>query len=128
MSCHKFAYAFEEEKGISKTFKVLSSSARYASIVFFAQLIFSTSSLQFVFFMVGPKQNAGSLLTPVSHTIFDAFSHGTLGFALYGSSLNHFLIGGNYSTANQILSCNWLLKLPWRAKPRVPCEKASKIV
>ena len=53
--------------------------------------------------MVGPKQNGGSLLTPVSDTIFDAHSHGTLGFALHGSFFNHFLIGGNSSTANQIL-------------------------
>ena len=55
----------------------------------------------FVFSMVGPKQNAGSLLTPVSDTIFDAC--GALGLALHGSYLNHFLIGGNSSTANQIL-------------------------
>ena len=61
---------------------------------------------------------------PVSDTIFGALSHGTLGFALHGSYLNHFLIGGNSSTANQILSCKWLLKLPWRAKPRVPLERA----
>ena len=32
----------------------------------------------FVFLIVGPKQNAGSLLTPVSDTVFDALSHGTL--------------------------------------------------
>ena len=57
----------------------------------------------FVFSIVGPKQNAGSLLTPVSDTVFNALSHGTLGFALHGSSFNHFLIGGNSSTANQIL-------------------------
>ena len=53
--------------------------------------------------MVGPKQNAGSLLKPVSETIFDALSHGTLSFALHGSYLNHFLIGGNSATANWIL-------------------------
>ena len=34
---------------------------------------------------------------------FYALSHGTLGFALHGSSYNHFLIGGDSSTANQIL-------------------------
>ena len=44
--------------------------------------------------MVGPKQNAGSLLTTVSDTIFDTLSNGTHGFALHGSYLNHFLIGG----------------------------------
>ena len=56
----------------------------------------------FVFSMVGPKQNAGPLSTPVSDTVFDALSHGTLGFALHGSYLNHFLIGGISSPANQI--------------------------
>ena len=55
------------------------------------------------FSIVSPKQNAGSLLTTVSDTVFDALSHGALGFALHGSSFNHFLIGGNSSTANQIL-------------------------
>ena len=74
--------------------------------------------------IVGLKQNAGSLLTPVSETVFYALSYGTLGFALHGSSLNHFLIGGNSSTANQIISSEWLLKLPWTAKPRVPLESA----
>ena len=34
---------------------------------------------------------------------FYALSRGALGFALNGSSFNHFLIGGNSSTANQIL-------------------------
>ena len=53
-------------------------------------------------FSFGPKQNEGSLLTPVFDTVFYVLSHGTLGFALHGSSFNHFLIG-NYSTANQIL-------------------------
>ena len=80
------------------------------------------------FLMVGPEQNAGSLLTPFSDTVFDALSHGTLGFALHGSYLNHFLIGGNSSTANQIRWNMWLLKLPWKAKPRVPCGRASKTI
>ena len=57
----------------------------------------------FVFSLSDPKQNARSLLTPVSGTVFYALSHGTLGFALHGSFFNHFLIGGNSSTANQIL-------------------------
>ena len=58
-----------------------------------------------------PKQNATSLLTPFFDTVFDALSHGTLSFALRGSYLSHFLIGGNSSTANQILCNKWLLKL-----------------
>ena len=72
---------------------------------------------RFVFSMVGPPKKAGSLLTPVSDTVFDALSQGTLGF-------NHVLNGGNSSTANQILPCKWLLELPWRAEPRVPLERA----
>ena len=74
----------------------------------------------FVFSIDGPKQNAGSLLTPVSNTVFYAVLSATLGFALRGSSFNHYLIGANSPTANQ----KWLLKLPWKAKPRVPYEKA----
>ena len=78
----------------------------------------------FVFSIDGPKQNAGSLLTPVSNIDFYALSSGTLGFALHGSSVNHFLIGGYSYTANQILWNKWLLKLPWKAKPRVTCQRA----
>ena len=36
-----------------------------------------------------------SLLTPVSDLVFNALSDGTIHFALYGSSLNHNLIGWN---------------------------------
>ena len=35
--------------------------------------------------------------------VFYALSHGTLGFALHGSSFNHFLIGATSSAANKIL-------------------------
>ena len=87
-------------------------------------IIYVINIAVFVFSMVDPKLNAGSLWTPVSNTVFYALSHGALGFALHGSSFNHFLIGGNSSTANQILRNKWLLKLPCKAKPRVPCERA----
>ena len=63
----------------------------------------SCTETLFVFVMVGLKHNAGTLLTPVSDTVFYALSHCTLGFSLHGSSFNHFLIGGNFSTAKQIL-------------------------
>ena len=43
----------------------------------------------FVFSIDGPKQNATSLLTPVSNIVFNALSSGTLGFALHGSFNNH---------------------------------------
>ena len=41
----------------------------------------------FVFSLSDPKQNARSLLTPVSGTVVYALSHGGLGFALHGSFL-----------------------------------------
>ena len=44
-----------------------------------------------------PKQNAGSLLTPVSDPAFHALSYGSLSFALHGSFFNHSLIGQNSS-------------------------------
>ena len=47
----------------------------------------------FVFSINGLKQNAGSLLTHVSYTVFYALSCFTLGFALHGSFFNHSLIG-----------------------------------
>ena len=49
--------------------------------------------------MLGSKQNAGSLVTTVFDTDVDALLHGTLGFTLNGCYVNHFLIGGNSSTA-----------------------------
>ena len=78
-----------------------------------------------VFSIVGPKQNAGSVMTSVSDTVFYAHSHGTHGFALHGSFFNYFLIGGNSSTA-KILRNKLLLKLPRTRKTRkikVPCER-----
>ena len=57
----------------------------------------------FVFLKSDLKQNARSLLTPVSDPAFHALSHGSLSFALHGSFFNHFLIGQNSSTANQNL-------------------------
>ena len=42
----------------------------------------------FVFSINGPKQNARSLLTPVSDPTFYALSHGSKHFLLHGSSNN----------------------------------------
>ena len=47
----------------------------------------------FVFQRDDPQQNGVKLLTPVSDLVFNALSDGTIHFALYGSSLNHNLIG-----------------------------------
>ena len=49
----------------------------------------------FVFLGDDPQQNGVNLLTPVSDSVFNALSNGTIHFALYGSSLNHNLIGCN---------------------------------
>ena len=42
-----------------------------------------------VFSICGLKQNARSLLTPVSDTVFNALSHGSLHFVLHGRFNNH---------------------------------------
>ena len=80
----------------------------------------------FVFLKSDLKQNAMSFSTPVSDPAFHALSHGSLSFALHGSFFNHFLIGQNSSTANQNLWNKRLLELPWKEKPRLPCERAWK--
>ena len=78
----------------------------------------------FVFSIVGPKQNAGSLLTHVSDSVFIALSHGTLGFALNGSFNNH-LFQRIWLAVEEFQPIRkWLKKMPWRAKPIVPCERA----
>ena len=68
----------------------------YESVLF----ALDVAHLTFCFLDDCPKQNAGSLLTPFSDTVFDTLSHGTLGFALHGSYLNHFLQGENSSTTS----------------------------
>ena len=81
-----------------------------------------------VFSIGGSKQNVKSFWTPVSESVFYALSHGSLGFALHGSFFNHFLIGWFSSTANKNLWNKWLIRLPWRTKCRLPCERAWKTV
>ena len=49
-------------------------------------------SALFVFSISDRKQNARSLLTPVSDPDFYALSCGTFGSALHGSFFNHFLL------------------------------------
>ena len=46
----------------------------------------------FVFSIDGPQQNAGSLLTPDSDTVFNALLHGTLSFTFHGSFNNHLFL------------------------------------
>ena len=77
----------------------------------------------FVFLLSDPKQNARSLLTPVSGTVFYALLHGSFGFALHGSFFNHLLIGWKFSIANQSLWNRWLMELPWRTKYKLPCKR-----
>ena len=82
----------------------------------------------FVFSIGGSKQNVKSFWTPVSESVFYALSHGSLGFALHGSFFNHFLIGWFSSTANKILWNKRSIRLPWRTKCRLPCERAWETV
>ena len=80
-----------------------------------------------VCFLIGdPKQNVNSFMTPFSDSVFYALSHGSLGFAFHGSFFNHSLIGQNSSIANKNLCIVRLIGLPWRTKPRLPCERALK--
>ena len=53
----------------------------------------------FVFLRDDPQQNCVKLSTPVSDLVFKALSDDTIHFALYGSSLNHNLIGWNNSNS-----------------------------
>ena len=80
----------------------------------------------FVFLKSDPKQNARSLLTPVSDLAFHAFLHGS-SFALHGSFFYHFLIGWSYSTANQNRWNRRLLELPCRTNWKVSQDKNLKI-
>ena len=41
-----------------------------------------------VFLTGDPKQNVNSFMTPVSDSVFNALSHGSLGFVLHGSPIN----------------------------------------
>ena len=80
----------------------------------------------FVFSICDPKQNARSLLTPVSDAVFYALSHGSLSFALHGSFFNHLLIGWKSSIANQYIWNRRLLELPWRTRCKLPCKSCKR--
>ena len=74
----------------------------------------------FVFLINGPKQNARSLPTPISDRDFDSLFCGSLPLILYGSSkplISNLLIGSWRVSTNRKM----FKKLPWRAKPRLPC-------
>ena len=78
----------------------------------------------FVFSIDGPKQNAVSLLTPVSNIVLYALSSGTLGSALHGSFNNHLHERIWLAVKEFPPIRKWFKELPWRAKPRAPCERA----
>ena len=80
----------------------------------------------FVFSVNGPKQNARSLLTPVSDPTFYALSHGSKHFLLHGSSNNRLFQRFWLAVEEFWPIRKWLKKLPWRAKLRLPCERAWK--
>ena len=62
--------------------------------------VFLHSLTLFVFLKSDLKQNARSLLTPVSDPAFHALSHGSLSFALHCRFFNPFIIGKNLPKAN----------------------------
>ena len=78
------------------------------------------------FFDKLPKQNARSLLTPVSDPAFYALSHGSKHFLLHGSSNNRLFQRFWLAVEEFWPIRKWLKKLPWRAKLRLPCERAWK--
>ena len=86
----------------------------------------SPLSSLFVFSINGPEQNARSLLTPVSDPAFYALSHGSKHFLLHGSSNNRLFQRFWLAVEEFWPIRKWLKKLPWRAKLRLPCERAWK--
>ena len=78
----------------------------------------------FVFSINGLKQNARSLLTPFFDTDFYPLLHGSLHYVLHGSSNNHIFQRFWLAVEDFQPIRRWLKKLPWRAKPRLPCERA----
>ena len=78
------------------------------------------------FFDRWPQTKCKLIYDTFSDSVFYALSHGSLGFAFHGSFFNHSLIGQNSSIANKNLCIVRLIGLPWRTKPRLPCERALK--
>ena len=78
----------------------------------------------FVFSINGLKQNARSLLAPFSDTDSYPLLHGSLHFVLHGSSNNRLFQRFWLAVEDFQPIRRWLKKLPWRAKPRLPCERA----
>ena len=82
------------------------------------------SSALFASSMGGLKQNVNSILTHVPDTVFHALSHGSLHFVLHGSLVNRLFQRILLAVEENQPIKKWLKKLPWRAKPRLPCERA----
>ena len=80
----------QEKTSMTQVKKVLVSFVLLLTVMFAFYFISTSKTLLLLVFSIdGPKQNAGSLLTLVSHIVYYALSHGTLGFAVYGSLNNH---------------------------------------
>ena len=68
----------------------------------------------FVFSIDDTKQNAGSLLTPVSSIVFGAPLHCTLSFAFHGCFNNHLFQRIWLAVAEFSPIRKWFKSLPWR--------------
>ena len=75
---------------ITQHFRDFCSNSSLVARTIFGEILlnFAIEAL-FVFSIDGPKQNARSLLTAVSDTVFHGLSHDTLSFAFHGSFKNH---------------------------------------
>ena len=80
----------------------------------------------FVFQRDDPRQNGVKLLTPVSDLVFNALSDGTIYFALYGSSLNHNLIGCNNSNSQSEIFALMVLKAAMERKKKGTIWKSNE--
>ena len=84
----------------------------------------------FVFSIDGPKQNAGSLLTSVFLKHFVLFHRVPSVLLSMVALITTYFKESDWLLKNEEFPPirKWLKKLPWRAKPRVPCERAYKTV
>ena len=104
----------------SYSFKTTLAIGRYHKtfvIFLFDVICFTIRMSLFVFLMVGPKQNVGSLLTPVSDTVFMLFHMVSSDLLSMVAFLTIFLLVENLQLPIRIFKMgSYLLELPWGTK------------